>query len=70
MEEAETAAEIVRHARKTVLVVDHSKFGVVTHGKIADLSEVDAIVTDRPLAPELARALEQLDVEVCLADGG
>jgi len=51
-----------------VLVVDHTKFGVVTHGKIVGLSEVDAIVTDRPLAPELARALEQLDVEVYIAN--
>ena len=67
LEEAETAAEVVRHARKTVLVVDHTKFGVVTHGKIVGLSEVDAIVTDRPLAPELARALEHLDVELLVA---
>ena len=69
LEEAETAAEIVRHARKTVLVVDHSKFGVVTHGKIADLSEVDAIVTDRPLAPSFSRALEELDVEIYVTGG-
>jgi len=67
LEEAETAAEVARHARKTVLVVDHSKFGVVTHGKIVGLSEVDAIATDRPLPPELARALEELDVEVLIA---
>jgi len=70
LEEAETAAEVVRHARRTVLVADHTKFGVVTHGKIADLSEVDAIVTDRPLPPELARALEELDVEVHVAHEG
>jgi len=70
LEEAETAAEVVRHARKTVLVVDHSKFGVVTHGKIAGLSDIDAIVTDRPLAGSLARALEELDVEVYIAEGG
>jgi len=70
LEEAETAAEVVRHARKTVLVVDHSKFGVVTHGKIAGLSDIDAIITDRPLPPELARALETLDIELLVAEGG
>jgi DeoR/GlpR family transcriptional regulator of sugar metabolism len=70
LEEAETAAEVVRHARKTVLVVDHSKFGVVTHGKIADLEDIDAIVTDHPLPPSLARALADLDVEVYLAQEG
>ena len=70
LEEAETAAEVVRHARKTVLVVDHTKFGVVTHGNIADLADVDAIVTDWPLVPSFSRALEELDVEVHLAEGG
>lgn len=71
LEEAETASEIVRHARRTVIVADHTKFGIITHGKIADLSQVDAIVTDRAFGPELAAAIAELDVEVhIVAEGG
>jgi len=70
LEEAETAAEIVRHARKTVLVVDHTKFGVVTHGKIADLSQVDTIITDSPPPEALSTALDELDVEIISACEG
>ncbi|MGC9529252.1 MAG: DeoR/GlpR family DNA-binding transcription regulator [Candidatus Bipolaricaulaceae bacterium] len=67
LEEAETAAEVVRHARRTVVVADHSKFGAVTHSKIAELDAVDLLVTDRPLPPEMAGVLEELDVEVLVA---
>lgn len=70
LEEAETAAEVVRHARRTVIVADHSKFDVVAHGKIADLADIDAIVTDWPLAPELARVLGELDVEALVTEKG
>lgn len=64
LEEAETAAEIVRHARKVAIVVDHTKFGVVTHGKIADLAEVDVIITDKGLDPRFREELETMDVEL------
>jgi DeoR/GlpR family transcriptional regulator of sugar metabolism len=70
LEEAETASEVVRHARRTVILADHTKFGVVTHGKIADLALVNVIITDRPPEPELATPLAKLDVEVYIADEG
>ncbi|MCR4392429.1 MAG: DeoR/GlpR family DNA-binding transcription regulator [Candidatus Acetothermia bacterium] len=67
LEEAETAAEIVRHARRVVIVADHTKFGVVTHGRIADLEEVDVIVTDEGLDPQYARLLSEQGGELVLA---
>ncbi|MBC7093482.1 DeoR/GlpR transcriptional regulator [Candidatus Bipolaricaulota bacterium] len=67
LEEAETAAEIVRHARRVVIVADHTKFGVVTHGRIADLEEVDMIVTDEGLDPQYARLLSEQGGELMLA---
>ncbi len=67
LEEADTAAEILRHSRRRVILADHTKFGVVTHGKIADLSEVDAIITDSSLDSELVTAFSELDFELYLA---
>ena len=67
LEEADTAAEILRHARRRVILADHTKFGVVTHGKIVGLSEIDAIITDSGLAPEFKGLLSDHDVELILA---
>jgi len=52
LEETETATEVIRHSQRTIIVADHTKFGVVTHGKIADVSEVDVLITDKK--PELS----------------
>jgi len=66
LEEAETAAEVVRHARRIVLVADHSKFGVVTHGKIVDLKDVDILITDSAASAEWRDHLAELGVELML----
>jgi len=67
LEEAETAAEIVCHARKTVLVADHTKFGVVTHGRIVDISQIHLIITDSLVAPEFLAALKDHGIAIVLA---
>ncbi len=67
LEEAETVAEVVQRARRTVVVADHSKFGVVTHGKIAGLQDIDTLVTDERLSEDHTKAAQQLGVEVILA---
>ena len=64
LEEAETAAEIITHSQRTIVVTDHTKFGTVAHGKIADVSEIDAIITDAGLDSRLMDSLSNLDVEV------
>ena len=64
LEEAETAAEIITHSQRTIVVADHTKFGTVAHGKIADVSEIDAIITDAGLDSRLMDSLSNLDVEV------
>ena len=64
LEEADTAAEVVRHARRTVILADHTKFGMVTHSQITDITGVDAIVTDSGLNERFREALGNLDVEL------
>jgi len=64
LEEAETAAEVIRHSQRTVVVADHTKFGIVSHGKIADISDIDVIITDNGLAPRFSDDLVSLDVKL------
>ena len=64
LEEAETAAEVIRHSQRTVVVTDHTKFGTVAHGKIADIADIDVIITDKGLAPCFSDDLASLDVEL------
>ena len=70
LEEAETAANILKHAQQIAIVADHSKFGVVTHGKIVDLTHVDIIITDQRLESEIASVLTKLGIKVYIASEG
>jgi len=64
LEEAETAAEIIERSQRTIIVADHTKFGIVAHGKIADIIDIDAIITDSGLDARLMDSLSNLDVEI------
>ncbi len=70
LEEAETAWNIIKHAQKVVVIADHTKFGVVTHGKIADLEEIDGIITEGDIPQDVVQALVQFRVEVLLVQEG
>ena len=64
LEEAETAGAVVRHARRTIILADHTKFGIVAHSQITDITSVDAIVTDNGLSDRFRDEFENLDVEL------
>ncbi|MFN3346264.1 MAG: DeoR/GlpR family DNA-binding transcription regulator [Candidatus Bipolaricaulaceae bacterium] len=64
LEEADTAAEVVRRARELVVVADHSKLGVVAHAKIADLQEVHVLITDSGAPADMLNALAVLGLEI------
>ena len=67
LEEAEMATEVIRNSQRTVIVVDHTKFGVVAHGKIADIADIDIIITDNGLVPHFSDDLANLDVRLEIA---
>jgi len=64
LEEADTAARIIAHSRRTIVTADHTKFGVFAHGKIADIHEIDGIITDGGLDSRFLDAFSRLDVEI------
>ena len=65
--EAELKGLMVGAARKTVLLADHTKVGTVCLHRYADLADIDLLITDDGLAPELAAEIEAAGPEVVRA---
>jgi len=65
--EAQINAAFIRCARAITVVVDSSKFTANALFRIAPLSEVDRIVTDRQVPREVVRALKKQKIQVLIA---
>lgn len=63
-EEAQLNAAMVKHARKKVAVVDHSKFGIVAGWRICSTDELDVLVTDSAVTDEMVAPFEESEIEV------
>lgn len=70
--EDEVAARqsILANCRKSCLVLDHSKFGRSAHVRGGELSDVDAIFTDRPVPPDFLASLKGSGTKVHVAGTG
>lgn len=55
------------HSAKTILLVDHTKFGTRALTKALDVARIGTIVTDRPLAKKDAATFKRLSKEVLIA---
>ncbi len=65
--EAAVKRAIISRARRTVVLADSSKVGVERTVKFAELSDVDALVTDKEISASDRRAIEKAGVEVITA---
>jgi len=70
MEKATVKSAMMRAARKSVLVVDESKFGAVSFVKLCPITEFDVIISDHVFSPQERDALEAsgiaiLEVSLC-----
>lgn len=68
--EAETDRALVACARRVVVCADHSKWGVVGLSSIADLAQVDVLVTDDGLDAATERVLSQRIRRLVVAPAG
>lgn len=66
-EEAAVKAAIIRTSRRVIVLADHSKFGVNEFARVAQLSDVDTIVTDGGVDRELVFRIENAGPEVLIA---
>ncbi|HHW13185.1 MAG TPA: DeoR/GlpR transcriptional regulator [Firmicutes bacterium] len=66
--EAYTKRAMVKAGSKVIAVLDHSKFGEVSLTTIAPLTEIDVIVTDDGIDKKLQKEMEQMGIEVIIAE--
>jgi len=57
----------IASSRRSILLADHSKFGVDSSVRFADIRDVEMVVTDRATPESQLRALRRLGVEVVQA---
>lgn len=65
--EAELNKVMMRAAQKVIVLADSSKFNRRGFSKIADLDDVDLIITDAGISPVLRNSLEEHGIELIIA---
>jgi DeoR family glycerol-3-phosphate regulon repressor len=65
--EVRVAQQIIRNARRVMLVADSSKFGRGAPARIAAMAEVDVLVTDAAPPERLTEACRQAGVQIMIA---
>ena len=68
MMEASLNRVMMQTAQKTIVLADSSKFGRRGFSKIADMEDGDHIITDSRIPPSTALRLEEMGIEVTIAD--
>jgi DeoR/GlpR family transcriptional regulator of sugar metabolism len=63
-DEAHLNSIMVRHARRKIAVVDHSKFGVVTGWRICNTSDLSILVTDAGATDDMVQPFEKAQIRV------
>jgi DeoR family fructose operon transcriptional repressor len=63
-EEAAVKRLMAGCARRRILLADHSKFGVISGTKHADLSDIDLLITDSTITDDQSAQLEQAGMRV------
>jgi DeoR family transcriptional regulator, glycerol-3-phosphate regulon repressor len=68
LDEVGVSRALIEQARKTWVVADHSKLARTAPARIASLSEVDTLFTDKPLPERLAAQCAEWGTRVCVVD--
>lgn len=68
MMEASLNRVMMQSAQKTIVLADSSKFGRRGFSKISDMEEVDYIITDSGIAPDVAAKIEDMGIKLTIVD--
>jgi DeoR family transcriptional regulator of aga operon len=66
--EASLNRKMVERAKKIIVLADASKFGRVSLHRIVQLDRVHTVITDASISPEYREGLQQLGIELLIAD--
>ncbi|ULO04722.1 DeoR/GlpR transcriptional regulator [Paenibacillus sp. 19GGS1-52] len=64
LEEALISRKMIERAEESILVVDHSKFGVTTFAQIAPIEHISMVLTDSGCSREWKETFARLDIEL------
>ncbi|WP_211748268.1 DeoR/GlpR family DNA-binding transcription regulator [Paenibacillus sp. Marseille-Q4541] len=64
LEEALLSRKMMERAEESILVADHSKFGVTTFAEIAPLTHISMIITDQNCSRDWKEQIASLDIEM------
>lgn len=64
MQEAHLNREMMKSSRKTIVLVDSSKFGRKGFGKICSLEDIDVVITDKNVSERAIAELETHGIQV------
>lgn len=67
MREANLNQVMMRTAQKAIVLADSSKFGRRGFSKIADMDEIDLIITDTNVQPTVAKRIEEMGIDLIIA---
>lgn len=67
-EETYLIRQVIRSADQVIVLADHSKFGKTMFHRVAGLEDIDFIVTDREPDAEWQRYVNEIGVEIIIAD--
>ena len=62
--EAKVDGEVIKRSKESFLLVDDTKFGAVAFSVIADLSDINYIVTNKELESDIKEAMNGKKVEI------
>ncbi len=63
-DEASLNETMVRHAKRKIAVVDHSKFGIVAGWRICQIPDIDMLITDLGTTDEMLEPFKKLGIEI------
>lgn len=66
LEEARLNQQMIRSSEETIVLVDSSKFGRKSFGKICGFDQISKIITDHRVSEKIVLSLEEMGVEVCV----
>ena len=51
-------------ASKVIVLADSSKFGHHGFGRVSSIDEIDVVITDKDIAPEMVKIIEDAGIEL------
>ena len=67
MREAELNQQMMRAAQKVIVLADSTKFGRRGFAKIGNIEDIDMIITDSGINPNVVKQIKEHGIEVIVA---